>query len=67
MSKHAIRRLPGSQRLDALHLVALGIDEVRKRGTPQHAAAVAIKEKAIDIWKEQLWKNKTCPHCGHKL
>lgn len=55
------------ERIDAILLVALSIDELRKQGTPEHAEALAIKDSAIKLWKEQLWSKRKCPHCGREL
>ena len=55
------------ERIEAIHLVALAIDEVRKRGTPQHAQALKLLNEARRIWRDQLWAAKRCPNCGHIL
>jgi len=55
-----------SERIEAIHLVALAIDTLSKEGKKGHAEAVRIEQEAIRIWKDQLW-NKRCPHCHEKL
>lgn len=58
--------LPPEVRIEAICLVALRIDAEEKRGTPEHAEALALSNAAIKIWREQLRKRRTCPHCGHE-
>lgn len=48
-------------RIEAIHLVALAIDERRKQGTPEHKEAVKLSEAAKKQWLKQ---RKKCPHCG---
>ncbi len=55
-----------TQRIEALHLVALSIDAKNKEGTPAHKAAVRLHDKAKAIWLEQF-NGKRCPHCGGKI
>lgn len=55
------------ERIEALHLVALSIDAHKKRGTPEHAEAFRISEEAKQIWKDQIFGKKKCPHCGGEL
>lgn len=58
---HSLRRgvMP---RLEALDLVALRIDEIQKQGTPEHAKAARIADKAVEQWKRDF--HTRCPHCG---
>lgn len=52
--------------IEAIHLAALAIDEAQKRGTPEHAEALALLEEGRAIWRARLWQrlSRICPHCG---
>lgn len=52
-----------SERIEALHIIALEIDAQKKAGTPEHAQALAFVEEAKRLWREQLWNDRKCPHC----
>lgn len=56
-----------SEKLEAIHLVALAIDARRKQGTPEFKEAERQSNEAIKLWKKQLWSKKTCRHCGKRL
>jgi hypothetical protein len=53
------------QEFEAIHLVALGINEVKTRGTNRHAQAVAVLVAGRKLWLEKF--ERKCPHCGGKL
>lgn len=52
-------------RIEAIHIVALAIDEVKARGTERHARALATLEEGRKLWKEQ--RDGCCSKCGQKL
>ncbi len=53
------------QEIEAIHLVALAMDEVQARGTKRHAQAVKVLEAGRKLWLKK--SERRCPKCGHKL
>src|ERR1700743_2597383 len=53
-------------RIEAIHLAALAIDEVKARGSKRHALALATLEEGRRLWREQREPEK-CTHCGKPL
>lgn len=54
--------------LEALHVVLLGIDARKAKGTPRDKEAKELADFAVEEWKRQFWKSsKQCPHCGRKM
>lgn len=50
-------------KFEAIHLVALAIDEVKARGTKRHAKALKVLEEGRKLWRER--SKRKCPKCGH--
>lgn len=53
------------QQFEAIHLVALAIDEVQARGTERHAKALKVLEEGRKLWRDR--KKHKCSKCGHKF
>lgn len=52
-----------SEKIEALHIVALELDARKKEGTSEYDEAVRFVEEAKRLWREQLWNDK-CKHCN---
>lgn len=52
------------KKLEASDLIALSLDEINKRGTPEHKKAARLLRDAVRTWKRQLWER--CPKCGRR-
>lgn len=51
--------------IEAIHIVALSIDEKKSQGTPRHAQALKMLNEGKQMWRDKF--NKKCPHCGMAL